>query len=331
MRDKMRGWLPRTLVGLFVALLGAGALSAPAQAGTPIPPKPIGGAGFSFAHSGSPDGKIHRGGPRSHTVPSRKGGITAFTFNPTRYYAGGQNTPAASKVAFAGNMYIANPPTVDTGDQSLMEMTVQASGAGYSPQYGQAIIGIGWRKYNGTVSLFAERFRNGVWGGVFDGSTDGWVDYSGAGAAPNLGSTLTTGVSKNFQWIYDTNNSCNGGPGWWGYFDGGPIGCYPLTIWSTGTSPTYTFSGGQFMQTYGEVYDDDTTVASCTDMGTGILATGSGTRANATALKYAVGDWANMGSWTVVTNSSYANTLPVNVTSQGGTGANAFIGGPLAC
>lgn len=324
--------IKRIAIGVAALTLFVTGLTGPAHAAANVtPPKPIGGAGFVFGHSGAADGVHHRGGPRTSIVPPRRSGITTFTFNPARYYAGGQNTPAASKVAFAGNMYIANPTTVDAGDQSLMEMTVQASGAGYSPQYGQAIIGIGWRKYAGTVSLFAERFRNGVWGGVFDGSTDGWVDYAGAGAAPNLGSTLTTGVSKNFQWIYDSNNSCKGDPGWWGYYDGGAIGCYPLTIWSTGSAPTYTFSGGQFMQAYGEVYDDDTSASPCTDMGTGILATGSGTRANFTALKYAVGDWANMGSWSVVTNSSWANTLPVNVASQGGTGANAFIGGPLAC
>jgi hypothetical protein len=251
--------------------------------------------------------------------------------NPTRYYAGGQDTPAVAKTAFAGNMYIANPPTVDTNDQSLMEMTVQASGAGYSPQYRQAVLGIGWRKYNGNVTLFAERFRNNVWGGSFVGSGDGWVDYSGVNAAPDLGTTLTTGVSKNFQWIYDSANSCNGGPGWWGYYDLKAIGCYPLTVWSTGTAPTYTFNGGQFFQAYIEVYDDDTTVNPCTDGGTGVLATGSGTRGNFTGLKYAVSDWANMGTWNVVTNSSWYNTLPVNVASNGGTGANAFVGGPGAC
>jgi hypothetical protein len=249
--------------------------------------------------------------------------------NPTYYYAGGQDTPAAAKTTFAGNMYIANPPTVDTNDQSLMEMVVQASGAGYSPQYRQGIVGAGWRKYNGSVTLFAERFRNNAWGGSFVGSGDGWVDNGGNPV--NLGSTLATGVSKSFQWVYGGN--CSGGnAGWFLYYDTVWVGCYPVTIWSTGTSPTFTFSSGQFFQVYGEVYDDDTTVNPCTDMGTGILATGSGTRANVTALRYATGDWANMGTWNVVTNSSWYNTLPVNVASQGGTGANAFLGGPAgAC
>jgi hypothetical protein len=311
-------------VAIAALLVAAGlAFAAPAHAGGPTPPTPLGG----WNTAKLVQTPIHRDAPKVSAVPGKKGSFGTFTFNPTRYYAGGQDTPAVSKTAFAGNMTVYDPPTVDTGDQSLMEMTVQASGAGYSPQYGQAIIGIGWRKYNGSLTLFAERFRNGVWGGSFVGSGDGWVDYSGTGAGLDLGSTLSgTGAGKSFQWIYD---SASGGR-WWGYYDGKALGYYPLSIWSTGTSPTYTFNGLQFGQAYVEVYDDDTSVSPCTDAGNGVLATGSGSRANFTSLRYATGDYANMGSWPVVTNSSWYNTLPVNVVSHGG-GADAYVGGPGAC
>lgn len=321
----MRNKIMAALAAMALALGLSAGIAAPANAGGPIiPPPPIGGAGFDFPAPGSatplkqgPAIKMSR-----HAVP-RKGQTSAKLLSGlTYYYAGGAQSPAATKTAFAANMYQANPPQIDSGpDHSLMEMTVQA-GTGST----QAILELGWVKQCSgcSVQLFASQWVNNVWGGSYVGSGDGWVDY--APNATNLGAVVTTGVSKNFQWIYDSTAPAK----WWAYYDGTALGYYPLSLWSS-ASPSYNFTSGSFMQLFGEVADADGIGSPCTDMGTGILATGSGTRANATALKYAVGDYANMGSWSAVTNASWYNTLPVNLSSQGGTGANAFLGGPGSC
>jgi hypothetical protein len=320
MRDKL--W-SRVLVGLAVALFGAASISAPATAASPTPPKPIGGAGFNLPAPGhaektKPGPAIHL---KHHAIPTKKntGGVSTFSVNPAYDYAGGQDTRTGGKTALAGNIAVCSPPTVDSGDHSLMEATVQA---GTSNR--QAILELGCVKQCPTcsVQLFASRWVNNVWGGSYIGSGDGWVDYGPN--ATDLGAIVPSS-SKNYQWIYDSPTGR-----WWAYYDGQALGYYPPTLW-TGASPSFTFDKGTFFQVFGEVYDDDTTVGPCTDMGNGVLATGSGTRANVTAWKYAVGDYVTMGTWGTITNSSWYNTLPVNVASQGGTGANAYIGGSGAC
>lgn len=311
--------MKRFLTALAVSLLALAGIASPAVAGgTATPPPPIGGAGFTFSMEKTRPGPVIT--MKRHAVPRQSSGaklLSGLTYD----YAGGFQTPAATKTAFAGNMYNANPPTIDSGDHSLIEMTVQA-GTGNT----QAILEIGTVKQCSgcSVQLFASRWVNNTWGGSYVGSGDGWVDY--APNATNLGAIVSTGVSKNFQWIYDSTAPAK----WWGYYDGTAVGYYPLSLWSS-ASPSYNFTSGSFFQLFTEVADSDGIGSPCTDAGTGVLATGSGTRSNATALKYAVGDWANFGSWTGVTNASWYNTLPVNLSSQGGTGANAFLGGPGGC
>lgn len=264
--------------------------------------------------------------------------------NPAYYYAGGQDTPASAKVAFYADTLIADP-AVDTGDRSLMEMTVQNSGVGYTPQYRQAIIGLGWLKNSGGVpTLFAERFRNNVFGGTFTGAGDGWVDY-----APNcvdLGTPLNAvpvtwtsctpggitstrndvGTTKNFQWIYDSTAPAK----WWGYYNSQAIGYYPVSIWSTGTAPTYTFADGKFFQLYGEVYDDDTTASPCTDMGTGIFPsdTSGPARGRWVNGKYSAntGDYFS-STWSVATNPSWYTAAPTGA----GVTRHGYIGGSGSC
>jgi hypothetical protein len=270
-----------------------------------------------------------------HNVPALRSGPSTLSVNPTYDYAGGQTTPAAGKTAFAGNISIYNPPQRDANDHTLMEYSVQGGTAGNG--YTDAIIEIGWAKdgvhASGDPFLFVSRWVHGVWAGSYTGSGDGWVDVTPAVHTDDPGVSLLSvvGTGKSFQWIYSSTVACGSSTGgWFAYYNGAGIGCYPLTIWSS-ASPSFNFNQVQFAQAFGEVYDDDTTTGPCTDMGTGVLATGAGTRANFTNLRYATGDYANMGSWGVVTNSSWYNTLGVNVVSQGGTGANAYIGGPGAC
>lgn len=243
----------------------------------------------------------------------------------TYYYAGGQQEPAAGKTAISANIYVADP-AVDSGDHSIMQLSVH--GGFSADNFTKAIVETGWTDFNNTgPKYFVSRWVNGTWGGSYTGSGDGWIDATPSVHTDDPGVALTTG-SKNFQLIYAASG-CNGGAGWFTYLNGAGTGCYPLTLWSA--APTsYTFDSIKMAQAFAEV-NDSTGSVPCTDAGTGILATGSGTRANFTAVKYGVSDYANFGTWNVVTNSSYYNTLPVNLSSQGGTGANAFVGGPGAC
>jgi hypothetical protein len=335
--------LKRFAVALAALLLPLAGMASPAQASAPkasgiVVPPPIGGAGVGHTPGSGFNGSlpVHITGAKKYAPPARKGSFSALSVNPQYWYAGGQqDISTAPQAAIAANAYVANPPTVDTNDHSLMEITAQT---GSSPAFREGVVEIGWVKGNpftdGLVHLFVGRWINGVFGGSYTGSGDGWIDATPKVHTDDPGVSLPTGAGKNFQWIY--GGSCSGGqPGWFGYYNGAGIGCYPGQLWS-GASPSVSFTASKFAQGFGEVYDDNTgspagSVPPCTDMGTGILATGSGTRGNFTGVKYTATTFANFGTWNIITDSSKYNTLPVNVASQGGTGANSFVDGPGAC
>lgn len=267
-----------------------------------------------------------------HGVPARQGGVSTLSVNPAYYYAGGQETPAATKTTLGFNVYVADP-AVQAGDHSLAEFTVQAG-----TSYRQAIIEFGWvddTSHSGHPYLFASRWVNNAWGGSYVGVGDGWFDASGncvnlgvdLTAVPVCGSSPQTytndvGGGRALSVQYDSGTACNGGAGWWYYYKGSGIGCYPTSIWSS-ASPSYSFAAGQFFQAFGEVYDDDTTVNPCTDMGT---ATHGSTKALPAAY-FGSGSYngavTNM-SWTVQTNASW-------YTIGGVSGRTAYFGGPGAC
>lgn len=244
----MRKKIISVVAGLAIALGGLTAASAPAQANHRHPHTPQ-LANHTLrgiqAAKGNPDPNIFR------TLSC-----------PCYDYAGAKQTVASD--GFGITLMTVASPTLAAGDfHTLAELAV-TDNLGNTVEWG-------WTKDTavcGAVAvpcLFAFSWKNGVPQGYNTGFSPG------VGCTPCAGGSISSaiGTTKQFgiQYIPNANPALSA---WWMTYNGTYQGAYLASRW---TAPT--FIRGAFNQVFGEVAANTTT--SCTDMGTGVLATGSPT------------------------------------------------------
>lgn len=189
-------------------------------------------------------------------APPSTGPAARFVDIERRVYGLGRET--RTNTGGCANVTVGNP-YVKTGDShSLAEISVQDTLASTNDT-----AEFGWLKGpGGSVQLFGYHFD----GGVGQGYGVDWVDN--ASNPINLGSSITTGVTKQFCLTYDSVQSV-----WWSFFDTGYVAYIGSASW-TGTA--FTSAGGyQWFHEYAYLDDQNGNDAdgkgdfTCGDLGDG--------------------------------------------------------------
>lgn len=181
----------------------------------------------------------------------------------TYRYAGGQQ--AGTWDGAKANTEVVSVGTLDSGDHSLIELSVQRDAAGSMVD----AVEIGFQKGEagcGSQCLFIYSWENGVGQGYNGGN--GYTDINdacGAGGTNVLaGQAETAGTSVSLGILY------GGSPvGWYFYRANCGFGYIAASNWA-GT--TFTSATSTFNQAFWEVYDNDGSAAPCSNMGNGGLA-----------------------------------------------------------
>jgi hypothetical protein len=259
----------------------------------------------------------------SKGAPPATGGfhvLTTCTSGPCFNYAQGyQNFTSNYPTTVQANTLIANPYLDTTKDaHSLMEIAITHHEPSGLMSTIELIVTkdplVCGQSTSPCLTVFS-------WiNGVPQGYGTGFVNYTGSGASVHHpGDSMSTyvGAAHVLGWQLDTPSNTV-----WAYEDGGWIGEYPLSNWTTGG---YSMSTWDQVQTFGEVASKQTVGDDhpCSDMGTGDLATTSvGAYFSAIAYNAAAGT-GNM-TWNVVPsgiNGAY-NIAPISARTArlGGTG-----------
>lgn len=258
--------MTRRKIGAFVAgvsLLAATLIGInPAQAADNIVIDPTG-----ISHKTGAKPKAQMGTKGHH---DRAGGTTAKLLTATFRYAGAHQAYTADGAK--ANVEVPTVGTLDSGDHSLVELSVERESAGVIDA-----VEIGFQKGElgcASACLFVYSWENrnpqGYNGG--NGYTD-IVDTCGSGGTNVVaGQTETPGASISLTWLY------GGSPtGWYAYRSNCAFGYYPASSWA-GT--TFTSSTTTYNQAFGELYDADGSSTPCSNMGNGTLASSAPAGAN---------------------------------------------------
>ena len=230
-------------------------------------------------------------------------------------YAGGKQTVGSD--GYAVNVSIENPAiTASDAYHSLAELAVQ-DGSGN-------IVEVGWTKdtavcgVSGGPCLFVFNWVGGV-AGCYNGC--GVVPVTGCGTlCPGASLTSLIGTTKSFAIQYLPTASP---AGWYIAVDGAWRAAIPETDW-TGSGASFT--RGTLNQTFGELALKNLAPSQCSDMGSGVLATGSPTLLGA-----------KLNSYTLVNGSAAASltafaTTPAKWASfTTASGLSVRYGGPGWC
>jgi hypothetical protein len=309
----------------FVSLLvlGGGLLAGQHDAyATGVPTDP---------HS-SPTPKPSNSGPKGPGAPTKKASITEWDAkgNPLikpqtgtkRVLAGGYTyvggrqmlNSTTTATGSSGNLLVANPYCPNT-DHCLTEMSVQDAAQ-------QNTIEIGWNRdfalYGDTKThLFVYYWIGGV-GQGYNALGSAWVDNpsNATNAGADLSSVVSATFPANVKQFIIVHQATQCGPtagvnGWWLWYDGSAIGCYPDTTWAAGVMDTSTI---KVFQWFGEEYSSTTTTP-CGDLGNGKGGTSYVAPLDAT-------DPAYIGS-TSITNTSPATTTNLSLFATDATKYNA--------
>lgn len=249
----------KKFIGLLaVGAVAAGLLGAPAEAKPPVanevttvvtPPIVTAKEGKALKGTAGPKGMPAKAGSVSTQL------VTGY------HYAGGHEADIA--IGVAANVRFENPYREPVaGTHSIIELELEKTIGGT-----RQIVEVGWMKDSaGDPKLFVFRWVNGV-PGTYNGS--GYVEYTTycntAGAICAGDSVLSwAGTAKQLVIQYFNN-------AWWIAANGQNIGYFPNTIW-TGASPSVTtFTDSDYLQGFGEVYNNSVN-RPCTDMGNGLYA-----------------------------------------------------------
>jgi hypothetical protein len=281
------------------------AAAAPAKAAEPVisvptPPSPTKADRQTTGKTGL---KGYPGASATAKVKSAlSGGVSPLSLT---YLYAGANQSSLTETSVVANVGVANP-TLSAGDfHTLGEVAVTSADQ-------QQVVEVGWTRDPNTFAdskprLFVYHWVNGV-PTCYNGC--GWVAYSGASIAVGADLTSAVGTEKSFGIIYSGGN-------WWVLYNGGYIGYFPGTLW---TSPTFTTINQ--VKLFGEVAANS--AAPCTDMGNGNLASSaSATRFYATTYSSGSGG-VNLSTFN--TNPSYYSAALVSPSVR-----TFRWGGPGAC